>query len=269
MIRFSFVTICYNAAPVIGRTLDSILHQSYPGIEHIIIDGASADDTLNIIRKYEDDNREADNEHTVVVVSEPDKGIYDAMNKGLRMATGDYVCFMNAGDCLHTEDTVEQIVAAASLDADGADESLLPGVVYGDTVLVDDEGHYLGPRHLSVPEKLTWRSFLHGMLVCHQSFYARRDIAQATEYDLAYRYSADVDWCIRVMKECDARGLQLVNAGTVLTDYLKEGQTTLHHRDSLKERFRVMARHYGTIPTTAMHCWFAVRAAARRITKKS
>ena len=98
------------------------------------------------------------------------------------------------------------------------------------------------------------------MLVCHQAFYARTDFAIATPYDQQYRYSADVDWCIRIMKAADKEKVPLQNLHMVVANYTEEGQTTLHHRESLKERYRVMERHYGRVQTFLMHCWFLVRA---------
>ena len=153
---------------------------------------------------------------------------------------------------------LNDVAHAAQHGATAAGE--LPAVVYGDTNIVDSCGNYLRPRRLRPPKRLTWRSFMHGMLVCHQAFYARTDIACDTLYDLRYRYSADVDWCIRVMKEAKRRCLPLTATGTITACYTEEGQTTLHHRDSLKERYRVMTRHYGHLPTLLMHCWFAVRS---------
>ena len=97
------------------------------------------------------------------------------------------------------------------------------------------------------------------MLVCHQAFYARTDIARQTPYDLQYRYSADVDWCIRIMKEADRLGLPLVNTNSVLADFEEGGSTTQHHRASLIERFRVMVYHYGLLQTAVVHLWFIVR----------
>ena len=97
------------------------------------------------------------------------------------------------------------------------------------------------------------------MLVCHQSFYARSDIAKAHPYDLKYRHSADVKWCIEVMKEAERRKLAMINTHKVLTKYLREGDTTVHHRASLWERFRVMTEEYGWLTTIAMHFWFVVR----------
>ena len=240
--KFSLITVTYNAGAVLEDTIQSIITQTYKNVEYILIDGASTDNTMRIVERYRD--------HIHTVVSEPDQGLYDAMNKGLSLATGDYVCFLNAGDCLHEDDTLLGMVhsVAASHEA-----PCPPDVLYGDTALVDSEGHFLRMRRLTPPQHLTWKSFRHGMLVCHQAFFARRAIAP--HYDLRYRFSADFDWCIRVMKQ--ARYLH--NTHLTLVDYLDEGLTTRNHRASLIERFHIMCRHYGTVPTVMRHLWFALR----------
>lgn len=243
--KISIITVTYNAASVLKRTLDSVKAQSWQQIEHLIIDGASKDETISMAETYK-----AQCPYEVVILSEPDKGLYDAMNKGLRLATGDYLVFLNAGDTLHAADTLETIVRSAQP---------LPGVLYGDTAITDEQGNFLHLRRLRPPKKLTWKSFRQGMLVCHQAFYALTDIAKGLPYDPRYRYSADVDWCIRVMKEAQKRQLPLVNTQAILADYQEEGQTTIHHRDSLKERFDVMRRHYGLFSTVMMHVWFVFR----------
>lgn len=251
--KISIITVTYNAASVLKRTLDSVKAQSWQQIEHLIIDGASKDETISMAETYK-----AQCPYEVVILSEPDKGLYDAMNKGLRLATGDYLVFLNAGDTLHAADTLETIVRSAQ-PLRYAKNSQLPGVLYGDTAITDEQGKFLHLRRLRPPKKLTWKSFRQGMLVCHQAFYALTDIAKNLPYDPRYRYSADVDWCIRVMKEAQKRQLPLVNTQAILADYQEEGQTTIHHRDSLKERFDVMRRHYGLFSTVIMHLWFAVR----------
>ena len=251
----TYVTITYNAADVLKRTLDSVLRQDYRDIVHLIIDGASTDGTLQIVEDYIRRSNAADNGHRIQVTSEHDHGIYDAMNKGLRSLDGDYVCFLNAGDFLPASDTVSRIVSAISNQ---------PAVLYGDTDIVDSEGRFLHHRRLAPPEHLTWKSFRHGMLVCHQAFYARTDFAIATPYDLRYRYSADVDWCIRIMKAAAKENIPLHNLHMVVANYTEEGQTTLHHRESLIERFRVMTRHYGWLSTIAMHVWFVFRSLLSR-----
>lgn len=243
--KISIITVTYNAASVLKRTLDSVKAQSWQQIEHLIIDGASKDETISMAETYK-----AQCPYEVVILSEPDKGLYDAMNKGLRLATGDYLVFLNAGDTLHAADTLETIVRSAQP---------LPGVLYGDTAITDEQGKFLHLRRLRPPKKLSWKSFRQGMLVCHQAFYALTDIAKNLPYDPRYRYSADVDWCIRVMKEAQKRQLPLVNTQAILADYQEEGQTTIHHRDSLKERFDVMRRHYGLFSTVIMHVWFVFR----------
>ena len=243
--KISIITVTYNAASVLKRTLDSVKAQSWQQIEHLIIDGASKDETVSMAETYK-----AQCPYEVVILSEPDKGLYDAMNKGLRLATGDYLVFLNAGDTLHAADTLETIVRSAQP---------LPGVLYGDTAITDEQGNFLHLRRLRPPKKLSWKSFRQGMLVCHQAFYALTDIAKDLPYDPRYRYSADVDWCIRVMKEAQKRQLPLVNTQAILADYQEEGQTTIHHRVSLKERFDVMRRHYGLFTTVIMHVWFVFR----------
>lgn len=258
MIKFSIITITYNAEECLQRTLDSVGEQTYQYVEHIIVDGASKDGTVKMAQEYKRKN-DADEDclHDVVVVSEPDKGLYDAMNKGLKMATGDYVLFLNAGDTLPNADTLEGVGGAVG------DGEAMPGVLYGDTDIVDAEGNFICHRRLAAPKKLTWRSFMHGMLVCHQAFYARTDLAKQTPYNLDYRFSADVDWCIRIMREAKRRGLPMRNVGFVVANYLDGGMTNKNHKASLKERFKVMSKHYGLIPTVIMHLWFVIRQAIK------
>ena len=262
MIRFTVVTITYNAEAVLQRTLDSVLCQTYKDVEHLIIDGASTDRTLALAEAYkrQSDSSE-ENRHQVIIASKPDHGIYDAMNKGLTQASGDYIIYMNAGDSFPAADTLEQVVRRCRLNELPTAE--LPGVLYGNTDIVDGEGRYLRPRRLQPPERLTWRSFRHGMLVCHQAFYARTNIAKNLLFDTRYRFSADVDWCIRVMRESERVGLPLSNIGIVVANYMEEGVTTKNHKASLCERYLVMQRHYGAVQTFLLHCWFVVRAVVR------
>lgn len=254
MVVFSIITCTYNAESVLQRTLDSVLEQTYSHVEHIIVDGASTDATLDMVEAYKQKSDTEDWCHEVRVKSEPDRGLYDAMNKGIQRATGQYVLFLNAGDTFPSADTLELVAESVG---EGEEP---PAVLYGDTDVVDDEGRFLRHRRLSPPRRLTWRSFMKGMLVCHQAFYARTDLAKATPYDLHYRFSADVDWCIRIMRLARRRRLPMRNVGAVVVNFLDGGMTTTNHRASLKERFHVMAHHYGFVPTVIMHAWFVVRS---------
>ena len=238
--KFSIITVTYNAGKVLEDTIQSVIFQTYRNIEYILVDGGSKDNTLQIVSKYRN--------HISKVVSEPDQGLYDAMNKGIRLATGDYLCFLNAGDELHENETLQKMVHSLHTQE-------RPDVIYGETAIVDNQGHFLHMRRLSAPEQLNWKSFKQGMLVCHQAFFARRELAIHYLYDLQYRFSADFDWCIRIMKQAK----YLHNTRLTLIDYQKEGMTTQNHKASLKERFRIMVKHYGWISTVLHHGWFVIR----------
>ena len=243
----TIVTVTYNAEGTLERTLKSVEMQTHGNVEHIIMDGASKDGTLAIAQAYKERNDDRD----IRIVSEPDKGLYDAMNKAIAIANGEYICFLNAGDKLHNPQTLEFIVHIAQHNPDA-------GVIYGDTDIVDDNGMKLRERRLSPPKRLNWRSFKNGMLVCHQAFYAKRSIVPA--YDLSYRFSADFDWCVRIMKKAATMSMPLVNSHLTLADYLSEGMTTANHKASLKERFAIMRKHYGLFTTLVQHAWFFIRA---------
>jgi hypothetical protein len=176
------------------------------------------------------------------------------MNKGIRLATGDYLCFLNAGDKLHDNDTLQHMVHSLQPLKE------LPDVLYGETTIVDSKGHFLRMRRLSTPQELTWKSFKEGMRVCHQAFFAKRELAMHTPYDLQYRFSADFDWCIRIMKQSKS----LHNTRLTVIDYLNEGMTTQNHKASLKERFRIMGKHYGWGTTVLQHLHFIIRLLYKR-----
>lgn len=253
-LKITVATVSYNAGTLINRTIHSVEEQTYPYVEHLIVDGNSQDDTLEQIHHYQERNSIAAVRHEIACISEPDDGLYDAMNKAIDMATGKYILFLNAGDTFHSPDTLETIARTAK------QTKQLPAVVYGDTHLVDAEGRFVRRRRLAPPEQLTWRSFKNGMLVCHQAFFARTDLARRMHYDEKYRYSADFDWCIRIMREASRQHIPLANSHIVVAHYLSEGLTTKHHKASLRERFDIMAHHYGWLSTVLRHAWFVVRS---------
>lgn len=236
----SIITITYNAADVLEPTLLSVASQSFREFEHIIVDGASSDGTLTLARKFPE----------LRILSEPDKGLYDAMNKGILLSRGKYLLFLNAGDAFHSDDVLEAYARAARRGDD---------IIYGDTVLVDRNRHIVGPRHLSVPTTLTFNSFAKGMLICHQAFMVRKDIAP--EYDLQYRFSADYDWTIRCIRNADPR--RCTNLNLVAIDYLTDGMTDKNKIKSLRERFDIMCRYYGRRRTVINHFGFVYRALKR------
>lgn len=240
MKKLSIITITYNAEKTLEQTLKSVYEQDYNEIEHIIVDGKSTDNTLGLIHKYQTNKTKW--------ISEPDNGLYDAMNKGIKMATGDYLCFLNAGDSFFANDTVKEIMNPAN----SLPQS--PDIIYGETAIVDINGTFLHMRRLETPRYLNWESFKKGMVVCHQAFIVKRE--QVVTYDTSYKFSSDFDWCIRIMK----RSSNFHNTHEVLINYLNEGVTTANRKASLIERYRIMVKHYGALSTFMHHLWFVYRA---------
>lgn len=235
---FSIITVTYNAAENISDTLNSVNAQSCTLYEHIIMDGASKDATIKIVEDLKTSKTK--------VYSERDNGLYDAMNKAMGVANGEYLIFLNAGDTFHSTDTL-QLIADTIMDND------FPGIVYGQTQLVNNQRQLIGERHLTAPEDLTLKSFSEGMVVCHQAFIVLRRITG--EYDLKYKYSADYEWCIR----CLQHSRHNIYIDDTLIDYLYEGLTTANRKASLIERFKIMCYYYGALPTIIRHISFIPR----------
>ncbi|RYE16243.1 MAG: glycosyltransferase [Sphingobacteriales bacterium] len=229
----SVITVVYNNVRDMERTMLSVLNQTYPNIEYIIIDGASTDGTLEVINKYKD--------RLAKFFSEKDDGIYDAMNKGLALATGDYVLFMNSGDELYLPDTVAAVFAAEP-DAD---------IYYGETEMINQQGESLGQRRHKAPQNFTWRSFKHGMSISHQAIYIKRSLLQP--YNKQYQLSADIDWIITAAK----KAVKIINVNRYVAKYRIGGMSKTKHRQSLVERFNIMKNHYGLLPTLLNHAVIA------------
>jgi glycosyltransferase involved in cell wall biosynthesis len=229
----SIITITYNAEKYLERTILSVINQTYPHIEYLIIDGQSKDGTLAIAQKYAD--------KITTILSEPDKGIYDAMNKGQNLAKGEYVWFMNAGDEIYAPDTLQKIMDFAP-NAD---------VYYGETEFFDLNRQALGIRSeatpLKLPPQLKWQDMQMGLMVCHQAIIVRRAIAES--YDLAHPYSADIDWVIRALKKAQT----IVNTQQIIAVYLQGGFSRRHLINSLKDRFAILTKHYGWFKTIFNH----------------
>lgn len=227
--KVSIITVVFNAVATLERTILSVQGLDYPYVEYIVVDGASTDGTLPLIRQYEKAIHK--------FLSEPDKGLYDAMNKGLELATGDYVWFINAGDEVSAPEVLTRLFER-SPNAD---------IYYGDTMIVDLDGHEIGHRRLSPPKNLTWNDFRRGMLVSHQSILVARHLARP--YDLRYRFSADYDWVLTALRHAQ----QIVNGQMVLSRFLDGGLTKKNILPGLKERFNIMKKNYGFLATIFHH----------------
>jgi glycosyltransferase involved in cell wall biosynthesis len=179
--KISVVTVSYNAASTISDTLKSVAAQNWPEIEHIVVDGASSDDTLSIVAK---------NSHpSLRIISEPDKGLYDAMNKGVVAATGDIVGFLNADDFYCRTDALSLIARAASSSHCNAVSAAI-AIVRRDNI----------SRPVRAYEAISFRPWMlrFGHMPPHPGFFARKSVFDSVgPFDTRYRIGADFDWMVR------------------------------------------------------------------------
>ncbi len=212
-------------------------------IEFIIIDGGSNDSTLPFLKN------EIQRRPHLHYTSEPDEGIYDAMNKGLRRATGEYVIFMNAGDRFYSETTISTLIE--NILEDHRD------IYYGETILVDKMYNELGTRSdyttRKLPLSLSVSSFRKGMVVCHQSFVVKRALAPLFRAD---NLSADLDWMIT----CVQRSKSCFRIPFYISSYLTGGTSQQQKIRSWVDRFGVFKRHFGVLDTIWLHLLITVRA---------
>jgi glycosyltransferase involved in cell wall biosynthesis len=246
--QLSIVTITYNAEKYLERTIQSVVNQSIQDFEYIIIDGKSKDGTLRIASTYKNRINQ--------LISEPDRGLYDAMNKGLKLAKGDFVWFMNAGDEINDNQAIEKIYQAISDKTD---------VLYGDTYFVNNDGNIQGlrseitPHHL--PKVLKWQDMKLGMLVCHQAFITRKSI---TPLYMENNLSADVDWEI----ECLKRAKEVKYLDFVVAKYLTGGISNKQLKRSLLDRFKVLRKHFGFMGAFSAHIQILYRGLGLMIQKR-
>lgn len=228
----SIITVVYNSEKYLEKTILSIAEQNSTNIEYIIIDGGSSDNTINIIQKHK--------QHIQISISEPDNGLYDAMNKGLEIASGEYVWFINSGDKIYDTSTVESFAQIAQ-------NQNFPDVIYGETVIIDENEQEIGPRRLKIPEKLNWKNLINGLVVCHQSFIVKRSIAP--KYNLKYKIAADYDWVLKCLKNSE----NVYNSKLILSRYLDNGFSKNNIPKALSERFLIMTKNFGFLKTTLNH----------------
>jgi glycosyltransferase involved in cell wall biosynthesis len=237
----SIITITYNAERFLERTIESVLRQTATDYEYIIIDGGSTDGTLDIVRRYE--------ARITRWISEPDKGLYDAMNKGLHLTTGEYVWFMNAGDELYDAETLPDLLERI--------QQTQADIYYSDALFVQENGSPVGLRSVVTPHRLpthlNWNDMALGMKVCHQAFVAKRKLAP--DYDI-HNLSADLDWEIKCLKKASL----VEYLPFVLCKYLVGGLSVQQHRRSLTDRFKVLVTHFGWLQTVINHGRISWRA---------
>lgn len=177
--KLTVISVCYNCENEVALTLESLLSQSYQEFEYIIVDGKSKDRTLQVIESY------ADRFSDIRIISEPDKGIYDAMNKGVRCSTGKYIYFLNFGDCLTDDFVLEKVVSYFSSEHD---------YYFGD---IRKNEKVISQKQKDNLFMTIFREYM----LCHQSLFAKRYLLLDNPFDLKYKICADRDWFIRILKQ--------------------------------------------------------------------
>jgi glycosyltransferase involved in cell wall biosynthesis len=177
----SIVTVSFNVVNTIENTILSVINQTYPNIEYIIIDGGSTDGTVDIIKKYDD--------KISYWISEPDNGIYDAMNKGIDNATGEWINFMNTGDCFVNNEVLSKIFTN--------EYTKNIGVIFGDSlnVLEGEKYYYISKPFYKAKQYCPEKG------ICHQSIFVKTPLAKKYKFDLRYKISADYDMVYKIYKD--------------------------------------------------------------------
>ena len=221
--KISVITVCFQAEENIAKTIESVKRQTYEDIEYIIVDGNSHDRTLTVIRETLGD-------HSAKILSEPDRGIYDAMNKGVGLAGGDYIHFLNAGDTYHDDQVIESTVTW--IEKTGAD------IVYGDIEYLYPDGSRERRNYDGKCGRQIY--YLTGDCINHQAMFVKRQLFAADLFDISLKICADRDW---MMKKSRA-GAVLQAMGFPVCVYSYDGVSVLQKDVYKKEAAFCMKKHY-------------------------
>jgi len=239
----TLITINYNNLQGLQATVASVVNQIAPKKWHwMVIDGGSTDGSKDYL--------EANSELFDLWVSEPDKGIYDAMNKGLQQVKQGFVWFLNSGDRLHGTNALAAVLGKMETHPQA-------DCFYSDTYFVDEAYRELGLisalKPQKFPQELTFESFRYGMNICHQSFVVSRELASF--YKTEYRQAADIDWILEILKKRPV----CVQVASVLSEFQTGGSSSQHARKAMKERYKILQSHFGLLPNLGAHAWIVLR----------
>lgn len=213
--RLSVVTVTYNAEACVEKTILSVLGQSYPHVEYLIIDGGSKDATMEIVQRYKD--------RIDYIVSEKDRGIFDGMNKGIMAATGDYVIMMNADDSFHDNKVLEDVAAFIEQHPDS-------DVVFGDASEEREYGRFITkPQVEAITKKMS---------ISHQALFVRSSLLKAKPFVVEHRYAADFEQLSAFYLE----GRKFAYIDRCIADIvLSDGTTYNNHIASVNELYDIRA----------------------------
>lgn len=226
-LKISIITICKNSETTISQCINSVAEQSYPNIEYIIIDGASSDGTLQIIDKYKN--------KISSIISEPDKGIYDAMNKGVNVSTGDYLFFLNADDFLISNNTIENVAEFInSRNGKTAD-------IYFGQVLIYNKKNGIG--NLWKAANVSKFSLYRGSIPHQATFCKRESFSKCGLFDTSYKIAGDYEWFVRSLLKYN---LTFVRSEIIVTVFNKGGISTDNNSAIIikKEKERIRKTNY-------------------------
>jgi len=221
-LKFTLITVCYNAESCIEATIKSVVNQNYKKFEYIIIDGGSTDNTLKIIKKYKGD--------IDVIISEQDKGIYDAMNKGLSKARGQFVNFLNAGDKFCSNDIL----------------GLVEKEITKDIKIISGDFNLFSNNTMIKPiktRKLILENLKKDFYACHQSIFIHKSIA--TNYDTSFKIKADYKWVLNALEQINNE--QVCKMNIALVNYDANGYSNENFVNNLLELIRLHYQTFGTL----------------------
>jgi glycosyltransferase involved in cell wall biosynthesis len=237
----SVITVVRNSAEQLEFTIRNIINQSFKDFEYIVIDGGSRDGTVEVLKKHQNNIK--------YWVSESDRGIYDAMNKGVKAAKGRWVIFMNAGDCFYDKSVIEQMRPFFAKEAD---------IIYGSC-----EVRY-GPEYRWIEKCKAIDELWRGMICCHQSMFTKLSLLKELCFDTKYSIASDYDF---MMKAFD-RGCRFIDTGAVVSSVLAQGLSDSNRFKTVKEYWKIARRVRPSFLVNAHYLLVTMDVMARDVAKK-
>ena len=222
--KFSIITVTYNAEDSIEGTIESVISQSFKSFEYIIIDGASTDNTYELLNNYK---KQID-----LIVSEKDKGLYDAMNKGIHLAKGEFLLFLNAGDRFINNTVLNKVDSAITLKTRLVSADFMNVKEVGDV-----NGYYIETKACTI------KNLRKDFSACHQTVFIHRSVV--SDYDLSYKILADYKWVVQASMKCKAESIELIKSAIVF--YLDGGLSAQYAKQNFLERIRLHREQFGII----------------------
>ena len=226
-LSFSVITVCFNSAETLGRALESVAKQDWPHVEHIVIDGGSKDGTVQVLKE----NRA----RLAHVVSEPDRGIYDAMNRGIRISSGKWILFLNSGDIFNNRKVLSNIFRNQLFNKD---------IIFGNTLVENN----------NIKRFIEGKNFTKNTIVmpfCHQSTMVKTDILKKNKFSLKYKYSSDFNFFFK----CFIKKIKFCKKNIIISNVRANGVSDKNRQKVYNENIQILKKNnfsFGLI----INLWF-------------